>query len=220
MHRRVLLEQRYYGESRPFSDYNTDTYRFLDTEQALADNANFARSISFPEVDGSITSPGTPWIIVRQPAWTGLFSIERPHLSMVEATPAPRLLGHGSSTRMSSTGRLHRRPLSKGSCGIGTTSVSSGSPYEHDAQAQGCFQLAALIKYANQDCINALEDAISHLDDGLLSGDEAKVSTMLDNFGADNATSLAADLAYGHIGDCALRRVSFAVGAHRFDRAN
>lgn len=62
----ILLEQRYYGQSMPFTTLNTDNFRFLDTEQALADNVNFAKNIKLPELQNSITAPGSPWIVVRQ----------------------------------------------------------------------------------------------------------------------------------------------------------
>jgi len=35
------LEHRYYGASNPFSDFSTEHLRFLNTEQALEDIAEF-----------------------------------------------------------------------------------------------------------------------------------------------------------------------------------
>lgn len=62
----VLPEHRYYGKSAPVSaqDWTTETYRFLTTEQALADMAYFAQRVQFPGLEEhNLTAPNTPWII-------------------------------------------------------------------------------------------------------------------------------------------------------------
>lgn len=60
----VILEHRYYGTSFPTEDLSTENYRFLTTEQALADQAYFAQHIVFPGFeDVDLTAPGgTPYI--------------------------------------------------------------------------------------------------------------------------------------------------------------
>lgn len=60
----VVLEHRYYGTSYPTEDVSVENLRFLSTEQALADNAYFARHVRFPGLEHvNLTAPGTPWII-------------------------------------------------------------------------------------------------------------------------------------------------------------
>ncbi|KAI1417477.1 peptidase S28 [Hypoxylon sp. FL1857] len=59
----VILENRYYGESYPFSTSTTDELLFLTTNQTIADNAYFAQHATFPGIDADLTAPGTPWIL-------------------------------------------------------------------------------------------------------------------------------------------------------------
>ncbi|UNI18016.1 hypothetical protein JDV02_004317 [Purpureocillium takamizusanense] len=60
----VVLEHRYYGTSYPTEDVTVENLRFLTTEQALADNAYFARHVRFPGLENvNLTAPGTPWIM-------------------------------------------------------------------------------------------------------------------------------------------------------------
>jgi hypothetical protein len=67
----VILEHRYYGESKLFPDYSTETLRFLTTHQALADTAYFAENVQFPLtwLEGSgagkpdLHPSKTPWIL-------------------------------------------------------------------------------------------------------------------------------------------------------------
>ena len=59
----VILEHRYYGTSFPVSNLTTENFRFLSTEQALADQAYFANNIVFPGLEHlNLTAPGTPYI--------------------------------------------------------------------------------------------------------------------------------------------------------------
>ncbi|CAK4032559.1 related to serine protease [Lecanosticta acicola] len=60
----VVLEHRYYGTSFPVPDLSTKNFRFLTTQQALADEAYFAQNIKFPGLDkyGDLTSKTTPYI--------------------------------------------------------------------------------------------------------------------------------------------------------------
>ncbi len=60
----VVLEHRYYGESWPVPDLSTKNFRFLTTEQALADEAYFASNIQFPGLEeyGDLTAKTTPYI--------------------------------------------------------------------------------------------------------------------------------------------------------------
>ncbi len=43
----VVLEHRYYGASWPVPDLSTENLRFLTTDQALADEAYFAKNVVF-----------------------------------------------------------------------------------------------------------------------------------------------------------------------------
>lgn len=60
----VVLEHRYYGTSYPVPDLSTENFRFLTTEQAMADEAYFASNIQFPglEEHGDLTAKTTPYI--------------------------------------------------------------------------------------------------------------------------------------------------------------
>ena len=59
----VILEHRYYGTSMPTSDLSTENLRFLTTEQAMADAAYFAQSVTFEGLENyNLKAPHTPWI--------------------------------------------------------------------------------------------------------------------------------------------------------------
>ncbi|KAK3709692.1 hypothetical protein LTR37_010719 [Vermiconidia calcicola] len=59
----VVFEHRYYGYSFPTRYLTTEDLRFLSTEQALADEAYFARNVKFPGLeDQDLTSDSVPWI--------------------------------------------------------------------------------------------------------------------------------------------------------------
>lgn len=60
----LTLEHRYYGTSFPVPNLDDGNYRFLTTEQAVADTAYFAKNVQFPGFeDADLTAPNTPWII-------------------------------------------------------------------------------------------------------------------------------------------------------------
>lgn len=60
----VILEHRYYGTSFPVPDLETENFRFLTTQQALADQAYFQSNVVFPGLeDQNLTAPHTPYII-------------------------------------------------------------------------------------------------------------------------------------------------------------
>lgn len=59
----VILEHRYYGTSMPTANLTTESYRFLTTEQALADQAYFAQHAVFKGLEHvKLTAPHTPYI--------------------------------------------------------------------------------------------------------------------------------------------------------------
>jgi hypothetical protein len=59
----VILEHRYYGESWPVLPLTTENFRFLTTDQAMADAAYFAQNVKFPGLeDQDLTSNTTPYI--------------------------------------------------------------------------------------------------------------------------------------------------------------
>ncbi|KAJ3493752.1 hypothetical protein NLG97_g4530 [Lecanicillium saksenae] len=60
----LVMEHRYYGTSFPVPDLSTENFRFLTTEQAVADAAYFAQHVEFPGLEGqNLTSATTPWFI-------------------------------------------------------------------------------------------------------------------------------------------------------------
>lgn len=59
----VVLEHRYYGQSWPVPDLSTENMRFLTTDQALADQAYFAKNVVFPGLEHhNLTAPNTAYI--------------------------------------------------------------------------------------------------------------------------------------------------------------
>ncbi|GJE94546.1 peptidase S28 [Phanerochaete sordida] len=58
----VVLEHRYYGQSIPVQNFTTDSMRWLNLDQALADSANFMANVKFANISQDLTAPGTPWI--------------------------------------------------------------------------------------------------------------------------------------------------------------
>lgn len=61
----VILEHRYYGQSFPTANLSTESLRFLTTEQALADSADFAQNVvfdGFEDVDLTAKGGNAPWI--------------------------------------------------------------------------------------------------------------------------------------------------------------
>ncbi|ESZ98251.1 hypothetical protein SBOR_1347 [Sclerotinia borealis F-4128] len=59
----IILENRYYGESWPFSTSTTDQLAYLTNQQTVADNAYFAQHVVIPGLNASINAPGTKWIL-------------------------------------------------------------------------------------------------------------------------------------------------------------
>ena len=61
----VVLEHRYYGHSLPVLVRNVEAFRFLTVEQAMADQAYFARNVVFPAKEHlNLTAPNTPWFAI------------------------------------------------------------------------------------------------------------------------------------------------------------
>ncbi|KAG0152169.1 hypothetical protein CROQUDRAFT_103153 [Cronartium quercuum f. sp. fusiforme G11] len=59
----VILEMRYYGTSFPTKDLSTDSMRFLDIKQSLADVAYFSQKIVFPGLEAqNLTASKAAWI--------------------------------------------------------------------------------------------------------------------------------------------------------------
>ncbi|KAG6034285.1 hypothetical protein E4U41_006601 [Claviceps citrina] len=60
----IVLEHRYYGTSYPTDETDTKSYRFLTTDQALADTAYFSNKVQIPGLEQhNLTAPGTPHIL-------------------------------------------------------------------------------------------------------------------------------------------------------------
>ena len=61
----VLFEHRYYGPSPPVAVRDPTDLRFLTTEQAMADQAYFARNVMFPGRENlNLTAPNTSWFAI------------------------------------------------------------------------------------------------------------------------------------------------------------
>ncbi|KAG6008643.1 hypothetical protein E4U43_000114 [Claviceps pusilla] len=60
----IVLEHRYYGTSWPTNETDTQSYRFLTTDQALADTAYFSKRLKIPGLEQyNLTAPRTPHIL-------------------------------------------------------------------------------------------------------------------------------------------------------------
>lgn len=59
----VIIENRYYGDSYPYTNLTTDNLAYLTNEQTIADFAYFAQRAVFPGINATLTAPGTPWIL-------------------------------------------------------------------------------------------------------------------------------------------------------------
>ena len=59
----VVHEHRYYGMSQPFDDWSTENLRWLNTDQALADVAYFATSLS-EEFSSRYNIPQKRWLVI------------------------------------------------------------------------------------------------------------------------------------------------------------
>lgn len=59
----VVLEHRYYGASWPVANLSTQSLRFLTTDQAMADQAYFAKNVVFAGLEEkNLTAPNTAYI--------------------------------------------------------------------------------------------------------------------------------------------------------------
>lgn len=59
----VIIENRYYGDSYPYTNLTTDNLVYLSNEQTIADFASFAQRAAFPGLNATLTAPSTPWIL-------------------------------------------------------------------------------------------------------------------------------------------------------------
>lgn len=61
----VIIENRYYGDSYPYTNLTTDNLAYLTNEQTIADFAYFAQHATFPGINATsaLTAPSTPWIL-------------------------------------------------------------------------------------------------------------------------------------------------------------
>jgi len=59
----VVLEHRYYGTSWPTANLSTESLRYLTTDQALADQAYFAKNVVYAGLeDKNLTAPSTAYL--------------------------------------------------------------------------------------------------------------------------------------------------------------
>ena len=86
--RLFVLEHRYYGTSQPFNDWTLESLRYLDTQQALADIADFLSAMNEDDpkrptilVGGSYPGALAAWFKTRYPhlavaAWASSAVVE------------------------------------------------------------------------------------------------------------------------------------------------
>ncbi|KAF5134784.1 putative extracellular serine carboxypeptidase [Metarhizium anisopliae] len=74
----IVLEHRYYGTSWPTDNATTENYRFLTTDQALADTAFFSKNLKIPGHEQlNLTAPETPHILYGGSYAGGFVAIAR-----------------------------------------------------------------------------------------------------------------------------------------------
>lgn len=74
----IVLEHRYYGTSWPTNNATTESYRFLTTDQALADTAYFSKNVKIPGLEKyNLTAPETPHILYGGSYAGGFVAIAR-----------------------------------------------------------------------------------------------------------------------------------------------
>lgn len=59
----VIIENRYYGDSYPYTNLTTDSLVYLTNEQTIADFAYFAQHAVYPGLNATLTAPTTPYIM-------------------------------------------------------------------------------------------------------------------------------------------------------------
>lgn len=59
----VIIENRYYGDSYPYTNLTTDSLVYLTNEQTIADFAYFAQHATYPGLNATLTAPNTPYIM-------------------------------------------------------------------------------------------------------------------------------------------------------------
>ncbi|CAK7230271.1 hypothetical protein SBRCBS47491_007530 [Sporothrix bragantina] len=60
----VIIEHRYYGDSSPFAELNTETLQQLTLDNAIHDLTHFAKTVELPfDKNGSSNAPRAPWIL-------------------------------------------------------------------------------------------------------------------------------------------------------------
>ncbi|KAG5930049.1 hypothetical protein E4U42_003210 [Claviceps africana] len=74
----AVLEHRYYGTSWPTNDTDTASYRFLTTDQAIADMAYFSKNLRIPGLERyNLKAPATPHILYGGSYAGGVVAIAR-----------------------------------------------------------------------------------------------------------------------------------------------
>lgn len=74
----MAIEHRFYGTSQPFDDWKTENFRYLSTEQALADIAGFLKTINQNKPDRKVVVVGGSY----PGALSAWFKEKYPHLSI------------------------------------------------------------------------------------------------------------------------------------------
>jgi pimeloyl-ACP methyl ester carboxylesterase len=91
----ITLEHRYYGLSLPFEEFTTENLRYLTSEQALADAANFINSYRHEN------NLHGPWVVFGCSYSGGLsawFRLKYPQLVIASVAPSGPVLAHDNYT--------------------------------------------------------------------------------------------------------------------------
>lgn len=156
----VIIENRYYGESWPYTNLTTDNLAYLTNEQTIADFAYFAQHAVFPGVGtandsaASLTAPGTPWILYGG--------------SLAGAQTAFAVKTYGESV------------LYGGIAASAVIQVAVEYPEWY----------APVQKYAPQDCVAIVNNIVDRLDGLVAANNTAAVRELQAVFGLDSLTDL------------------------------
>ncbi|GAM18813.1 hypothetical protein SAMD00019534_019880 [Acytostelium subglobosum LB1] len=86
----VVLEHRFYGDSNPTNDFSTNNLRFLTSQQALADAANFLTT--FKEERGLTANPAVVFGCSYSGALSAWFRLKYPQLVVASVAPSGPVL--------------------------------------------------------------------------------------------------------------------------------
>ncbi|RUP51801.1 serine carboxypeptidase S28-domain-containing protein [Jimgerdemannia flammicorona] len=173
----VVIEHRYYGESTPFSNYTTENLRFLNTDQALEDMANFIRTVKVTFPPSYSKSHHTPNPIVSFPRTNNCISRQFPNLSFTlpPASHTPWIVYGGSYSGNLAAWMRKKYP------DIVFAAVPSSAPVEARVDFWQYFE--PIRRYGPKKCIDAIVSTVDQVDQILFGKDKNAKANLYAKFG-------------------------------------